>query len=166
MLELDRILIHGAVLSIPASLVLMAAVYFNPRFARQDLPKDIQDATPPLSKKEKLQALAFAIPFFALVILVSFFSGFTLEAPAGGQVPFLVLFLHIFGVIFVFSLFDLLILDCLIYCTITPKFVIIPGTEGLAGYKDYGHQARAHMRGAALQGVLALLLAGLVLVIK
>jgi len=166
MLELGRILLHGAVLSVPASLILMAAVYFNPRFARQDLPKDIQDATPPLSKKEKLQALAFAIPFFALAVLVPFLSGFTLEAPAGGQVPFLVLFLHIFGVIFVFSLFDLLILDCLIYCTITPKFVIIPGTEGFAGYKDYGHQARAHVRGTALQAALALLLAGVIILIK
>ena len=166
MLELGRILLHGVVLSVPASLVVMAAVYFNPRFARQDLPKDIQDATPPLSKKEKLQALAFAIPFFALVVLVPFFSGFTLEAPAGSQVPFLVLFLHIFGVIFVFSLFDLLILDCLIYCTITPKFVIIPGTEGFAGYKDYGHQFRAHMRGTVLQVVFALLLAIVVILIK
>lgn len=166
MLELDRILLHGAVLSVLAALILMGAIYFNPRFARQDLPKDIQDATPPLSKKEKLQALAFAIPFFALVVLVPLLSGLTLEAPAGGQVSFLVLFLHIFGVVFVFNLFDLLILDCLIYCTITPKFVIIPGTEGFAGYKDYGHQARAHVRGTALQAVLALLLAGLVFVIK
>ena len=166
MLELGRILLHGVVLSVPASLVVMAAVYFNPRFARQDLPKDIQDATPPLSKKEKLQALAFAIPFFALVVLVPFLSGFTLDAPAGSQVPVLVLFLHIFGVIFVFSLFDLLILDCLIYCTITPKFVIIPGTEGFAGYKDYGHQFRAHMRGTVLQVVFALLLAVVVILIK
>ena len=166
MLELDRILLHGAVLSVPASLILMGAVFFNPRFARQDLPQDIQDATPPLSKKEQLQALAFAIPFFALVVLVPFWSGLTLEAPAGGQAPFLVLFLHIFGVVFVFNLVDLLVLDWLIYCTITPRFVIIPGTEGFAGYKDVGHQVRAHVRGTALQAVLALLLAGVVVVIK
>lgn len=166
MLELDRILLHGAILSVPASLILMGAVYFNPRFARQDLPRDIQDATPPLSRKEKLQALAFAIPFFALGILVPLLSGFTLEAPDGGEVPFLVLFLHIFGVTFVFNLVDLLILDCLIYCTLTPRFVIIPGTEGFAGYKSYGHQIRAHVRGTALHAVLALLLAGLVFVIR
>ena len=120
----------------------------------------------PLSKKERLQAVAFGIPFFAVVFLIPFFSGLTLEAPAGGQVPFRVLFLHIFAVAFVFNLVDLLILDCLIYCTITPKFVIIPGTEGLAGYKDYAHQARAHVRGTALQAILALLLACLVYVIK
>lgn len=166
MLELDRILLHGAVLSAPASLILMGAVYFNPRFARRDLPKDIQDATPPLSKKETLQALAFTIPYIALLVFVPLLSGFTLEAPAGGQVPFSVLFLHIFVVLFVFNLVDLLILDFLIYCTITPKFVVIPGTEAFAGYKDYGHQARAHVRGTVMQTVLALILAGLVFFVK
>lgn len=166
MLAFDQILMHGIVLSIPGSLILMAAVYFNPRFARKDLPKDIQDATPPLSRKEKLQALAFTIPFLALVVFVPLISGFRLEASAGGQVPFTILFLHIFGVLFVFNLVDVLILDCLIYCTITPKFVIIPGTEGMAGYKDYGHQIRAHVRGTALQAVLALLLSGIVILIQ
>ncbi len=166
MLDLGRILLHGAVLSALGSLILMGAVYFNPRFARQDLPKDIRDATPPLSKREKWQALALAVPFFALVVFIPLLSGLTLEAPDGGQVSFLVLFLHIFGVIFVFNLVDLLILDCLIYCTITPKFVVIPGTEGLPGYKNYGHQIRAHLRGTVLQSVLALLLAWVVTFIK
>jgi len=166
MLQLDRILLHGGVLSVLGSLILMGAVYFNPRFARHDLPKDIRDATPPLSKAENLQALAFMIPFLALVVLIPFFSGLTLEGPAGGRASFLALFLDIFGVIFVFNLVDFLILDCLIYCTITPRFVIIPGTDGFAGYKDYAHQARAHVRGTLLQAVLALLLAGLVNIIK
>ncbi len=166
MLAFDQILMHGIILSVPGSLILMAAVYFNPRFARKDLPKEIQDATPPLNRKEKLQALAFTIPFLALLVFVPLFSGFTLEAPGGGEVPFTILSLHIFGVLFVFNLVDLLILDCLIYCTITPKFVVIPGTEGLAGYKDYGHQIRAHVRGTALLAVLALLLAGVVVLMR
>jgi len=31
----------------------------------------------------------------------------------------------------------LLILDWLIFVTIQPSFIVIPGTEGMAGYKDY-----------------------------
>lgn len=34
-------------------------------------------------------------------------------------------------------MWDLLILDWLIFVTIQPDFIVIPGTEGLAGYKDY-----------------------------
>jgi hypothetical protein len=31
---------------------------------------------------------------------------------------------------------DLFVCDYLIFCTITPRFVVIPGTEGNPGYKD------------------------------
>jgi hypothetical protein len=166
MLDFGRILLHGAILSGIGSLLVMSAVYFNPRFARKDLPRDIQDATPPLTRKEKLQALAFGVPFFALVIGIPLASALTLQSPSNGDVPFLALSIHIFGVIFVFNLVDLFILDWLIYCTVTPRFVVIPGTEGFAGYKDFGHQFRAHIRGTILMAVLSLVLAGIVVLFR
>ena len=166
MIDVGRILLHGAILSGVCSLLIMSAVYFNPRFARSDLPRDIQDATPPLTRKEKLQALAFTVPFFALCIGIPLVSALTLESPSNGDVPFLALFIHIFGVIFVFNLVDLFILDWLIYCRITPRFIVIPGTEGFAGYKDFGHQFRAHIRGTILMVVLSLLLAGIVVLFR
>ncbi|MHC4428288.1 MAG: nitroreductase [Planctomycetota bacterium] len=165
MLDVGRILLHGAILSGVGSLIVMSAVYFNPRFVRKDLPRDIQDATAPLSGKEKLQALAFAIPFFALCLGIPFVSALTLP-PSNGEVPFIALAIHIFAVILVFNLVDLFILDWLIYCTITPRFIVIPGTEGMAGYKDFGHQFRAHIRGTILQIFLSLALAGIVVLIR
>ncbi|UCG88359.1 MAG: hypothetical protein JSW71_07400, partial [Gemmatimonadota bacterium] len=166
MLDLGRILLHGAVLSAIGSLLIMSAVYLNPRFVRKDLPRDIQDATPPLTRKERLQASAFAIPFFALCIGIPLVSALTLQSPGNGHVPFFTLFIHIFGVILVFNLVDLFILDWLIYCRITPRFVVIPGTEGFAGYKDFGHQFRAHIRGTILMVVLSFLLAGIVALLR
>jgi hypothetical protein len=141
-------------------------VYFNPRFARKDLPRDIQDATPPLTTKETLQALAFAIPFFAAVIGIPFVSALALQSQSNGDVSYLALSIHIFGVILVFNFVDLFVLDWLIYCTITPRFIVIPGTEGFAGYKDFGHQFRAHIRGTILQAVLSLMLAGIVVLFR
>lgn len=35
------------------------------------------------------------------------------------------------------SLADLIILGWIIFCVITPNFIVIPGTRGAAGYKDY-----------------------------
>jgi hypothetical protein len=166
MLDVGRILLHGAILSGIGSLLLMSAVYFNPRFARKDLPRDIQDATSPLTRKEKLQALAFGIPFLALGLAVPFVSALTLPSTSNGDVSFLTLSIHIFGVILVFNLVDLFVLDWLIYCTITPRFVVIPGTEGFAGYKDFGHQFRAHIRGTILQAALSLALAGIVVLLR
>jgi hypothetical protein len=51
---------------------------------------------------------------------------------------FLEIALTAFGVVFLFNLVDWLVLDWLILCAITPKFVVLPGTAGMPGYKEYG----------------------------
>ncbi len=162
MVDIGKILLHGAILSAIVSLVLMSAVYYNPRFARRSLPRDIKEKVFPLTKEEKRRVLLFAIPFFVLVIGGPFLSGLTLEIQAQGAMSFLYIALHVFGVMFVVNLVDLVVLDWLIYCTITPSFVVIPGTEGTAAYKDYLHHLRAHVRGTVLQVVVTLVLAGLI----
>lgn len=162
MVDIGKILLHGAILAGLGSLLLMSAVYYNPRFARRGLPGDIKEKVSPFTKGEKRRALLFAIPFFVLVIGGPFLSGLTLEIQAQGAISFLYIALHVFGVMFVFNLADLVLLDWLIYCTITPSFVVIPGTEGMAAYKDYLHHLRAHVCGTVLQVVVALVLAGLI----
>ncbi|MDH3734751.1 MAG: hypothetical protein OEU54_14585 [Gemmatimonadota bacterium] len=60
----------------------------------------------------------------------------------------------------VFNLVDLLILDWLILVRIQPGFVVLPGTEGLAGYDDYRFHGHAFLIGTT--GILVVsLLAGL-----
>ena len=51
------------------------------------------------------------------------------------------------------------------FCTITPKFVVIPGTEGMSGYKDYGFHFRGFIIGTLLSAISAVVIAGLVLLI-
>ena len=46
-----------------------------------------------------------------------------------GNHSFWELFAYAFGVLFIFNLVDLLILDWLIVCWIEPRWVILPGTE-------------------------------------
>jgi len=67
MVDIGKILLHGAILSGLVSLLLMSAVYCNPRFARRGLPRDIKEKVLPLTKEEKRLALLFVIPFFVLV---------------------------------------------------------------------------------------------------
>ncbi len=46
------------------------------------------------------------------------------------------------------------------FCTWTPGFPVIPGTEGMAGYKDWRMHVKGHMTtGLLLLGVVAALLA-------
>jgi len=159
MISFTKILIDGAILAAIGSIYLLAMLWFNPRLSLNDLPEDIKNAVPPWSKKEKIQSILFGIPFFILVVGFPFFSTLTLKNQHGDNISFLALFINAFGVIMIFNLVEVGFVDLLLLCKIRPKFMIIPGTEELAGSKDYWHQIRAHLRGTALMGILCLIIA-------
>jgi len=162
MLDFGRMILHGAILSVLASLLLIAVLRFNPRLFLQDYPEEIQKRVPPKSAKEKRQSLLVGIPFLLLVVAVPFLSTLALKQQGGDQVTFMQLFLNAFGVAFLFNLVDLVLLDWFMFCYITPKFLVIPGTEGIAAYKDYAYHFRASLIGTLLSAVAGLVMAGIV----
>jgi len=126
MLITGKVITDGLILTLLISVYLMGTIYYNPRFARHDLPKDIRDASPPLTKKEKWQALILTIPFLVMVIAIPFLSTLRFNTHSGGSTSFVRLSLHAFGVLLIAHVLELLLLDWLVYCTITPKFIVIP----------------------------------------
>ena len=162
MFSIRKVVLDGATLSFIASLLLIVSLRLNPRIWLQDYPEAIQDKVPPKTEREKRLSLIFGIPFLVLLVAVPFISTLALKRQGGGDVSFLQLFLNAFGVAFTFNLVDLLLLDWLMFCTITPKFVVIPGTEGMEGYKDYSHHFKASMIGTVLSVVAGLVIAGIV----
>ena len=162
MLNLGKIVLDGAILSTVASLILIASLYFNPRLFLQDYPKDIQSKVPPKTEKEKRQSLIVGIPFLIVLVAVPFISTLALKRQCAEDVSFVHLFLNAFGVAFIFNLVDLLLLDWLMFCIITPKFVVIPGTAGMGGYKDYFYHFKASIIGTILSVVVGLVIAGIV----
>ena len=162
MFNLGKIIIDGSLLSIIASLLLILIMRINPRILLQDYPKDIQAAVKPKSPFEKKLSLLLGIPFLLVLILVPFVSTLSLKQQTSSFVALLV---NAFGVAFVFNLVDWLLLDWLMFCTITPKFVVIPGTEGMSGYKDYGFHFRGFIIGTLLSAISAVVIAWLVLLV-
>ena len=162
MFSLRKIVLDGAILSFLASLLLMVSLRHNPRIWLQDYPEEIQDKVPPKTEQEKRLSLIFGIPFLVLLVAGPFISTLALKRQDGGGVSFLQLFLNASGVAFAFNLVDLLLLDWLMFCTITPKFVVIPGTEGMEGYKDYSYHFKASLIGTVLSVVAGLVIAGIV----
>jgi len=63
--------------------------------------------------------------------------------------------------VLVFSAVDLLILDWLVFVTLRPKIVVLPGTEGAKGYGDYGFHFRAFLKGLAGSLIGSLVIAGM-----
>jgi hypothetical protein len=159
MFNLSKIILDGLLLSVIASLLLILSLIINPRIFLQDYPKDIQVAVPPKTPSEKRLSLLLGIPFLLALILVPFFSTLSLKQQNSS---FLALFMNAFGVAFIFNLVDWLVLDWLMFCTITPRFVVISGTEGMASYKDYWFHFRGFIMGTLMSVIGALVIAGIV----
>ena len=165
MFNLGKTILDGFLLSTISSLLIIVSLYINPRTFLQDYPKDIQAKVRPKTLSERRMSVLLGIPFLLVLILVPFISTLTLKQPNGESSSFIALFVNAFGVAFIFNLVDWLLLDWLMFCTITPKFVVIPGTEGMASYKDYGFHFRGFIIGTFLSAVGAMVIAGVVLFI-
>ena len=162
MINISKILLDGALLSILASLSIFSILRFNPRLFLQDYPDEIQAMVPPKTDLEKRQSLISGIPFLLILLAVPFFSTLVLKRQSGEMISFFSLFFNAFGVAFLFNLVDLLVLDWLMFCFITPSFLVIPGTEGMQEYKDYGYHFRAFLIGTVLSIAAGLVIAGVV----
>ena len=162
MINISKILLDGALLSILSSILLIVVLWINPRLFLQDYPDEIQAVVPPKTDLEKRQSLIPGIPFLLLLFAVPFISTLVLKRQSGEIISFFPLFLNAFGVAFLFNLVDLLVLDWLLFCFITPGFLVIPGTEGMGEYKDYGFHFRAFLIGTVLSIAGGLIIAGIV----
>ncbi len=149
---LASILLYGLILSVVFSAIVLGMVLVNPRLMLQDYPKDIQAAVPPKTATEKHQTVIWGLPLWGFLLGCPTVAALSDKAANGNALEIIV---AAFGVLFLSNLVDWLILDWLIFCTITPSFVVLAGTEGMAGYKNY----RMHFRGFLIGTVLAILIA-------
>lgn len=166
MLDFQKILFDGGLLTFAfLSLVLIIGVS-RPRLflSKDDVPADILAAVPPRTKEEERLGKWIMLPLFIILTGGMLYSTFTFQAQSGAG--FLPTFLHALAIILMFSIGDLVLMDWLILNTITPRWAVYPGTEGFAGYKDYGFHLRAHVKalpslviGAAVIAALVLFLA-------
>lgn len=164
MIDLVKIAIDGAILSALATLLISISMRTNPRIWLHDYPKEIQAAVPPKTAEEKRLSLIFGIPFLILLAAGPFISTLTLTQRA--SLPFWALFANASGVMFVFNVIDWLVLDWLIFCTITPSIMVIPGTQGMAAYKDYAFHFRGFLIGTLFSVVFGLVIAAVVYLLR
>jgi hypothetical protein len=146
-----RIVQDGTLLSAVASTYLLVLLRFNPRVFVGHYPKEIREIVPPKSEKEKRMSI-----LLALLIGAPFASVLLWRTATLGSHSFWELFAYAFGVLFIFNLVDLLILDWLIVCWVKPRWVIPPGTEHIVIRNPYLH----HFKGF-LMGTVGLAIAGL-----
>jgi hypothetical protein len=143
-----------------ACLALLLLVAKNPRFMMQDYPPEITAGIPPQILSEKRAAMIYGFPFLA--ILAGFPLVFGLINKFSNNVGFIENLLSVFMLMFSFNLVDLAILDWILFCWITPDFMVLPGTEGNPGYKNYRFHFIGFLKGTLIVGMAALVLSGLI----
>ena len=159
---ISHALIYGVILSAVLFPLTMGLVWINPEIMLKDYPPDIQAKYGPMSDRSKRQRIPVAIFFVAVLfgIITQSFTG--VRTNTGDDIPFLAAFVHLFVMFSIFNLLDWLVLDWLIVVTIRPRFMILPGTEGLAGYADYGFHFRGFVIVSVITFFTSLLVAGVV----
>jgi len=156
---LGTIVIYN-ILVVAGFLFLAWGLKKNSIWLSRGFPPALKAAIRPLTDQEKRKSLQFVVPLLALMILVPWiYMGW---ATLALDHSFLQNWWEGFLILFSFNLVDLVVIDWLIVCFLTPKFLVAPGTEGHPGYKDYGFHFRAALKGTVLVGVLSLVMAALV----
>jgi hypothetical protein len=154
-------LVYGVVMSGIVSVLLLGILWINPEILLKDYPPDIREKHGPMSARSKRQRLPVAILFGTVVLGMVAISFREVRANAGGDIPFLTAFIHLFVMFSVFNLVDLLIIDWPLVA-IGPSFIVLKGTEGLPGYKDYRFHFHGFVIGTAVILVTSVLIAGMV----
>jgi len=157
-------LLYGLIFSLTLGAIVLGSLRYNARLWLQDYPKPIRDKVPPLSPSEKRERLVVAV-----LLLGVLFGGLALETiwlrgiPDG--ISFGAAYLNIFLFLAIFNLFDALVLDLLILTWLTPRFVILPGTEGMEYlFRDYRKQFADFLKGMVFCAVASLPFALLVVI--
>ena len=158
-----HLLTHGPFYAVVVNgYLLLVMLTTSPRvWGYSDYSDAIKAKVPPQTKKERRLAVIIAIPWMIFTFGFPIVSTYVLKSRLGGEIPFWAAFLNVFVLAFLAVIGDLVILDWLIVSRLTPRFVMIPGTEK-ADYQDFSHHYKAHARAAVPLVLLCIVLAAVV----
>lgn len=156
-----NILIEGLIYSVVLGVIITTSQLFNARLWLNDYPEAIQNTVAKRTNKEKIMKIVIGIPFILIMFGYPVYSTYVLKKTLGLEYNFWYGFINTLAIGSAFNLFDLLILDWLIFCYVNPKFLILEGTKDMKEYKDYNFHFKAAIKGFIISlvfsGVVALI---------
>lgn len=154
-----NLLTHLILYNLMASILIYGSLAYQPRLWLHRMPPEIRSKVPPKTPEEKKRFLWIALPFilllFAYPILYVIQMGTNLVTSFGMLVAFLA------G----FAVWDTLVLDILIFCMLTPRFILIGGTER-ADYSNMKYHLASGAKGLVMSVVFSGLLALVLTLLK
>jgi hypothetical protein len=142
--------------------LFLTMIALSPRvWGYQDYPEAVKSKVPAQTKKERTIAWIIGLPWFVFVAGFPVFSTLALKSRLGGEISFLTALLNVLFMFLLATLGDLVLLDWLLISKITPRFVIIPGSDR-EDYKDFSHHFKGHAKAAIPTVMIGLLIAGVI----
>jgi hypothetical protein len=164
-LLLTSALSAGLFLSLALAVIMFASFALAPDMWVGDYPPDIREKYGPMSATASRLRPFVAVLFFVAVIALPILNLLAFERRVASVSFFPALAFSAIALL-VFNAFDLLILDWLLFCTIRPRWLVLPGTEGMAGYRDFRFHFIGFLKGLGFCGIGALLISGAWLAIQ
>ncbi len=138
-----RLLVDGLLLCLAFSVFVMGTAFINIWLWFGDYPPEIQalvenPPTPPF-----VQRLVLALLGLGMIVwlMVRSTKAFLRGAPPANR--FVLAMGHAFLLLQFVNLWDVVIIDWLVFVTWTPEVFVLPGTEGSPGYDNYWFHFRA-----------------------
>jgi bacteriorhodopsin len=146
---------HLLIYNLAASILVYGSLAYNPRLWLHRMPPEVRNKVQEKTPQERKSFLVVAVPF--LLLLFGYPVVYVVQTETGFATHFLTLCAFFAG----FALWDTLVLDLLIFCKFTPRFVIINGTNR-EDYSNMRYHILAGTKGLAMSvvfsGVVTLLL--------
>lgn len=150
---------NGVFLSLALGTVVIGGLAITPETGLQGYPPAVRAAYGPPRRETRI-----ARAFIGLLFLVFLTSGlavavFRTGRYNGSNLTFGQAWLSAYTAFTVFNLFDLLLIDGLLFILIRPRFVVLPGTEDMDEYGDFVFHLRESGKGLVIGAVVAALVA-------
>ncbi len=142
----------GAVMSGVLGALILGSLYYNAEIWHQDYPPDVREKAGPMSPAAKRQRAVLAVPLFLIALGVLVYSNLKLKRRDRGELSFLSAFVNAYAVGQKWNMFDLLVLDYLLF-KLRPDFAVLPGTEGMAAYDDFSFAVKGFLKGLWLGAI-------------
>lgn len=152
--------IHLLIYFVVLSVFLFASVFYNPRSWLHRMPPEVVAKVPARTDAEKRTALITGTPFLLVMIFYPIVYVFLQQ-----NVNYLQN-LMLFCAFFVgFTVWDTLVLDLLIVCTITPRQFLVPGTTR-EDYRNKLYHIKAGSKGLVISLVFSAVFAGIITLVN
>jgi hypothetical protein len=150
-------LLHGLIWSGIWVIALYVTFKFVPHALVHNYPKELQELAGIPAKSKRLTTIVSLLVWAVIIGYYLFAVLWTFRFQAGG---FFDMVVFSFIVFMVWNIFDLVIMDWLLFCTVQPSVMVLKGTKGHPAYKDYKFHFIGFLKGIVIAAIFALAIGG------